>query len=568
MERLVGPTTAGQVRPLCESTRLGKKLRHPGRRQVFAPVSRRPLWGSCLLAYDRRRSPCISQDNVLNSSLDETFGYDGVNRLISASCANGSTETWTLDSLATWLDSTVNGVSQTRSTDPSNEIGSITQGGTVNNQGYDLAGNMTLIADPNSAQGTLYCTYDAWDRLVEVQAGSSSGAIIAEFSYDGTNRRVSQTDFTASSGPIATYYFYSGQQVVETRQGDPTAAPSTLTPTNQYVWSLRYVDAPILRDSFDGSGNVVPASRIYYLGDANYNVTALVNPSGTVIERYSYDPYGKVTVYDGTWNARPASAVGNTILFAGESMDPETGLYYDRARYYSVTLGNFISQDPAQADINLYRYVGDNPVVSVDPTGLAGRVFPTGVKGTKFFVEWFPGLGTGEIKIITKFGQELAIGKYVVNQQTGEGVLHVVASHGGKMLPGVAQGVLKKILPKLTNQLGRMVGKVGGRWVLTELANGAETGGRLGLARVAGGAAKWGAGMALNVILMFFAMENTCEAAEPQWPYRIEIDPAALGLSQEEIAELESPPMDTLGGNGVPLPSVSPPTHFHPPFPY
>ena len=198
--------------------RPGKKLRHRRRRQVFAPVSRRPLWGSCLLDYDRRRSPCISQDNVLNSSLDETYGYDSVNRLISASCANGNTETWTLDSLGNWMDSTVNGVSQTRSTDPSNEIQSISQGTSLDYQGYDLAGNMTLIADPNSAQGTLYCTYDAWDRLVEVQAGSSSGAIIAEFSYDGTNRRVEQIDFTPSSGPVATYYFYSGQQVVETRE--------------------------------------------------------------------------------------------------------------------------------------------------------------------------------------------------------------------------------------------------------------------------------------------------------------------------------------------------------------
>ena len=45
-----------------------------------------------------------SQDNVLNSSLDETFGYDSLNRLISASCANGNTETWTLDSLGTgWI---------------------------------------------------------------------------------------------------------------------------------------------------------------------------------------------------------------------------------------------------------------------------------------------------------------------------------------------------------------------------------------------------------------------------------------------------------------------------------
>ena len=361
----------GQTVLLGPNLRPGKKLGRPRCCRAITPVSRRPLWASCLLVYDRRRGPCISQDNVLNSSLDETFGYDGVNRLISASCANGNTETWTLDSLGNWLDWTVNGVSQTRSTDPSNEIGSITQGGTVNNQGYDLAGNMTLIADPNSSQGTLYCTYDAWDRLVEVQAGSSSGPVIAQFSYDGTDRRVSQTDFTPSGGPTTTYYFYSGQQVVETRQGAQGSDPSTLAPTNQYVWSLRYIDAPILRDSFSG-GEVVPASRIYYLGDANYNVTALVDSSGTVIERYAYQPYGPVTVYDASWqNPGTTSAVGNTVLFGGGSVDPETGLVLFGVRYYSVTLGSFISTDPAQADQNLYRYCEDCPTNAVDPTGQA-----------------------------------------------------------------------------------------------------------------------------------------------------------------------------------------------------
>ena len=122
------------------------------------------------------------------------------------------------------------------------------------------------------------------------------------------------------------------------------------------------IDAPILRDSFDSSGNVEPASRVYYLGDANYNVTALVNPSGTVVERYSYAPYGKVTVYDAAWTSSGStSSVGNTILFAGESMDAETGLLYCDARYYSVTLGNFISTDPAQADVNTYRYWANHP---------------------------------------------------------------------------------------------------------------------------------------------------------------------------------------------------------------
>jgi uncharacterized protein RhaS with RHS repeats len=49
------------------------------------------------------------------------------------------------------------------------------------------------------------------------------------------------------------------------------------------------------------------------------------------------------------------------------------GLYYYKARFYSPTLGRFLQTDPAgtKDDLNLYAYVGNNPVNRVDPTGLA-----------------------------------------------------------------------------------------------------------------------------------------------------------------------------------------------------
>jgi hypothetical protein len=52
------------------------------------------------------------------------------------------------------------------------------------------------------------------------------------------------------------------------------------------------------------------------------------------------------------------------------SFDPATGLYNDEARWYSTAVSTFISRDPMAADINLYRYCGNNPVILVDPTGL------------------------------------------------------------------------------------------------------------------------------------------------------------------------------------------------------
>ena len=74
--------------------------------------------------------------------------------------------------------------------------------------------------------------------------------------------------------------------------------------------------------------------RLYYLNDANMNVTALVNTSGTVVERYVYDPYGQVTVLDSTTGGQTDWAadadgdfdVDNEILYCGYRYDPETGL--------------------------------------------------------------------------------------------------------------------------------------------------------------------------------------------------------------------------------------------------
>ena len=111
---------------------------------------------------------------------------------------------------------------------------------------------------------------------------------------------------------------------------------------------------------------------MYYLTDANNNVTAVTNASGVVQERYSYDAYGNVTIYNANWTATgTASAVGNTMLFAGMNQDPTTGLYYDRARWYNPSTGGYLSRDPAQSDANLYRYVGNDPIGKVDPSGLA-----------------------------------------------------------------------------------------------------------------------------------------------------------------------------------------------------
>jgi len=329
--------------------------------------------------------------------IDQVYDYDYLRQLISlkqgklvsGTVATGDqnlAQSWTLDGNGNWSRfkqgaSTANWtLDQSRTSNGANEIDTLTN--TTGTQWaqpvYDPAGNMTTAPLSGETVG-LTCTYDAWNRLVHVTtAGASS--IDVSYSYDGLGREIMRTDNMAASGRVATSdLYYAGQQKIETRDRRPTSpANGTTAAEQQIVWSARYVDSPILRDrtvstySSSTSDWTASTDRLYYLTDANHNVTAVTNASGVVQERYSYDAYGHVTIYNGDWSSTlTASASANAILFAGMDCDPATGLYYDRARWYGSSTGGFLGRDPAQSDANLYRYVGNNPTGAVDPSGMA-----------------------------------------------------------------------------------------------------------------------------------------------------------------------------------------------------
>ena len=74
------------------------------------------------------------------------------------------------------------------------------------------------------------------------------------------------------------------------------------------------------------------------------------------------------------------SSVGNPYLYTGREYDDETGLYYYRARYYHPQLGRFLQADPIgyNDEMNLYLYVSNNPIGSIDPFGYAS--YPSAFK--------------------------------------------------------------------------------------------------------------------------------------------------------------------------------------------
>jgi RHS repeat-associated protein len=95
------------------------------------------------------------------------------------------------------------------------------------------------------------------------------------------------------------------------------------------------------------------------------SVTEITNQSGTVVQRYAYSSFGKIESQLDANFVQP-------YTFTSREFDPESGLHYFRARIYDPTTGRFYSEDPNgfAAGLNFYGFVGNNPVVRIDPYGL------------------------------------------------------------------------------------------------------------------------------------------------------------------------------------------------------
>ena len=63
-------------------------------------------------------------------------------------------------------------------------------------------------------------------------------------------------------------------------------------------------------------------------------------------------PYGNLTFLGGSFNVLTTqqSQIGNSVTYTGRQLDPESGLYYFRNRYYHPTIGTFIGRDPIAYD--------------------------------------------------------------------------------------------------------------------------------------------------------------------------------------------------------------------------
>ena len=123
----------------------------------------------------------------------------------------------------------------------------------------------------------------------------------------------------------------------------------------------RYVHGPGVDEPLVWYEGTTTTNKTWLYQDQLGSVIGTANSAGTSTAIHSYGPYGE-----------PNIATSIRFRYTGQQFIGSLNLYYYKARFYSPALGRFLQTDPIGTadDLNLYAYVGNNPINLTDPSGL------------------------------------------------------------------------------------------------------------------------------------------------------------------------------------------------------
>ncbi|MGF6489950.1 RHS repeat-associated core domain-containing protein [Pseudomonas frederiksbergensis] len=249
---------------------------------------------------------------------------------------------------------------------------------------HDPAGNLLMQDRPGAAtvkgnrllmQGDRHYDYDAFGNLIRERRGTAQ-KLVTEYRYDCQHRLVG---VTTPDGRCTSYrYDAFGRRIAKTVdgktteffwQGDNLVAESSREHYRSYVYepgSFR----PLAM--LDGKGPR-KACPFYYQLDHLGTPQELTDFGGEIVWSAKYNAYGKVTrlAFGG------GEQLEQPLRFQGQYFDAESGLHYNRHRYYDPEVGRYLTPDPIKlaGGLNQYQYT-PNPTGWVDPLGLSSNCPP------------------------------------------------------------------------------------------------------------------------------------------------------------------------------------------------